>query len=449
MFFIKEKLNKIMGIFKAYDIRGKYPEEINKEIAFKIGSAYGKLIVGKKIIVGSDARDSSIELKEALIAGLCKSGKKVIHIDLCTTPMLYFAVNHLEGDGGIMVTASHLGAGFNGMKMTREKSIPISHDTGIIDIEKMVQTEEYDPSDFSCESVDVKEDYLDFIVNKKISLRGKIVVDTGNGMVGLVIKEFLERLGVDYNLLYGDIDMNFPNHVANPIKTETLNDLCIAVKKEGALLGIAFDGDGDRMGLVDENGKIIPGDIIGALIALKILKNGPEKILYCIRSSKILQDVIKDNNGTPIKSRVGHSFIKEVMRREDVAFALENSGHFYFRETYYVESSLRAVMKILEMVSETGKNLSELVKPLQKYFKTDEINFRVEDKKGKMAEIEKIYTEKGAEIEKIDGVTVEFNDWWFNLRSSNTENLLRLNLEADTKELMEEKTKEVEEIIKS
>jgi len=422
------------AIFKAYDIRGRYPEEVNREIAFKIGSAYGKLVTGKTIVVASDARESSPEIKDAIISGLYQSGKEIIDIGLSSTPMFYFAVNHLEAEGGIIVTASHLGKEFNGFKMVREKAIPISYDTGIAKIEEMVKTGGYNPSKYSTVKKDVKEAYLDFIVQKKIKIEGKIVVDTGNGMMGQVIKEFLERLGVNYAGLYFEVDCSFPNHVANPLKEETLNDLRNKLEEEDAILGVAFDGDGDRLGILDENGELIPGDFLTAIIAKRVLKDGPKKILYDLRSSKVVPEIIEDCGGEPVKSRIGHSFIKQRMRDENIFFSGELSGHFYFKETFNVESSLTALIKILETLSETGKTMSELVKPLKKYWKTDEINFEVDDKKEKLEEIEKIYSEKGTKIEKIDGVTVEFEDWWFNLRASNTENLLRLNLEADTKE---------------
>lgn len=437
-----------MGIFKAYDIRGKCPEEINKELAFKIGVVFGKIIEGKRIVIGSDARESSPELKDALMSGLHQTGKEIIDIGLSTTPMFYFAVNKLEGDGGIIITASHLGPEYNGLKLVREKAIPISYDTGIGEIEEMVKKEGYKPSEYSCIKKDIREDYLNFLVKNRTEFRGKIVVDTGNGMTGLVIKDVLERLGIDYRGLYFDVDCTFPNHEANPLKKETLSELRDVLKMEDAVLGVAFDGDGDRIGILDENGEFIPGDILTALIAKNILKDGPEKILYDLRSSKVVPEIIKSLGGVPIKSRVGHSFIKKSMRDEDIAFAGELSGHFYFKNFFYSECSLMALMHILEIVSESGKKLSELVKVLKKYWKTEEINFEVKNKKDKMNEIEKLYSEREAKIEKIDGVTVEFEEWWFNLRPSNTEDLLRLNLEAETKELMEEKVREVEEIIK-
>ncbi|HDI02764.1 MAG TPA: phosphomannomutase/phosphoglucomutase, partial [Candidatus Aenigmarchaeota archaeon] len=258
----------------------------------------------------------------------------------------------------------------------------------------------------------------------------------------------LERLGIEYKGLYLDVDCSFPNHEANPIKEETLKDLKEAVKREGALLGIAFDGDGDRLGVVDENGSVVPGDFLIALIAKNILRKGGAKILYDLRSSKVVPEVIREMGGIPVKSRVGHSFISRKMKEEDIEFGGELSGHFYFKKTFYVESSILALINLLELISRENAKLSELVKPLKRYYKSGEVNFEVRDKEGKLKEIEEIYRERGAKIEKIDGVTVEFEDWWFNLRPSNTEDLLRLNLEAKTRELMEEKLKEVEEIIR-
>jgi len=437
-----------MGIFRAYDIRGKYPEEINSEIVFKIGCAFGKFINGKKIVVGSDARESSPELKQALVAGLNKAGKEVIDIGFSTTPMFYFAVNHLGADGGVMVTASHLGKEYNGLKLVEKGALSLTYDSGIGEIEKMVEKETYEEVEGRATKIDVKKDYLDFLVKERMELKGKIVVDAGNGMMGLVIGEVLERLGIEYKGLYLDVDCSFPNHEANPIKEETLKDLKEAVKREGALLGIAFDGDGDRLGVVDENGSVVPGDFLIALMAKNILRKGGAKILYDLRSSKVVPEVIREMGGIPVKSRVGHSFISRKMKEEDIEFGGELSGHFYFKKTFYVESSILALINLLELISRENAKLSELVKPLKRYYKSGEVNFEVRDKEGKLKEIEEIYRERGAKIEKIDGVTVEFEDWWFNLRPSNTEDLLRLNLEAKTRELMEEKLKEVEEIIR-
>jgi len=436
-----------MVIFRAYDIRGKYPHEINGEIAFKIGAAFGKFIEGNRIIIGSDARESSPELKKALISGLGPD-KEIIDIGLSTTPMFYFAMNHLRGDAGLMITASHLGAEYNGLKLVESGGISFTYDNGIGKIEKMVENEEYVPRESRCVEKDVRKKYLDFIANEKINLNGRIAVDTGNGMMGLLIKDVLERLGIDYIPLYFDIDLSFPNHEANPLKTGTLKELKNTVTTNGAILGVAFDGDGDRIGILDENGKFVPGDILIAIIAESILEGGPEKILYDLRSSKVVPETIEKLGGTPIKSRVGHSFISRRMKKDDIFFGGELSGHFYFKNSFYVESSLMTLIGILKILSSTGKKMSELVEPLKKYHKTEEINFKVKDKKGKLDEIEKIYSERECIIEKIDGLSVTFPEWWFNIRPSNTEDLLRLNLEADTEDLMREKTKEVEDIIK-
>jgi len=436
-----------MSIFRAYDIRGKYPSEINEEIAFKIGSAFGKFIKGKKVVVGRDARESSPELRNAVMSGLFSVGKEIIDIDLSTTPMFYFAVNWLEADGGVMITASHLGPKFNGLKLVGKGGLSLTYDSGIGKIEKAVKEEKYMPCKYDVVKKDVKEDYLNFLLKEKINFNGKIVVDTGNGMMGLVIKDVLNRLNVEYTGLYLDVDCSFSHHEANPLKEETLLELKKVVKKEGASLGIAFDGDGDRLGVVDEKGEPIYGDFLIAIIAKNILKKGPAKILYDLRSSRVVPETIKEMGGIPIKSRVGHSYISRKMKEEDIDFGGELSGHFYFKKTFYVESSILALINILALISDSGMKISELVKPLKKYYKSGEVNFKVKDKEGKLREIESIYAEKGAKIEKLDGITVEFKDWWFNVRSSNTEDVLRLNLEADTEELMKEKLGEVEKII--
>ncbi len=436
------------GIFKAYDIRGKYPYEINKEIAFKIGKAFGGLIKENKIVVGMDARKSSDEIKDGILSGLYQTGKEIIDIGFSTTPMFYFAVNKLKADGGIMITASHLGAEFNGIKAVRKNAVPLVYDTGISKIEEGVKEMDYKYADYSVNKIDIKEDFVQFMASKKINYNGKIVVDPGNGMVGLFIKDFLEKMNINYETIYSEVDCTFPNHEANPIKESNLQKLKEFVLKQKADFGVAFDGDGDRIGFVDEKGNFVTSEIILSIIAKNVLKKEKGKILYNLTVSKIVPETILKFGGVPIKSRVGHSFIQKRMREEDVIFGGESSGHFYFKDCFYAESTLKALVNLLEVLSNSGKKLSEVVKPFKKYYKIIETNYEVKDKEGKISEIEKYYSKTDAKIEKIDGMTVEFENWWFNLRPSNTEDLLRLNLEGKTKEIMEDKLKEVESLIK-
>lgn len=439
-----------MKIFRAYDIRGKYPKEINEKIAFKIGSAFGKFIKGDKIVIGRDARESSPSLRDSLVSGLCSSGKKVLDIGLSTTPMCYFAINELGENGGIMITASHNPAEYNGFKLEREKATSLSYETGIKEIEEMVKKEKYEKTKPKAEKIDIKKKYIDLLLKNieknKINIDGKVVVDTGNGMSGLILDNVLKKLDVDYIPLYFDVDCSFPNHQADPLVEKNLKDLKKTMKEKNAILGIAFDGDGDRVIFVDENKKTIAGDFITALISKDILKKNKEKIVYDLRSSKVVPEKIKEWGGIPIKSRIGHSYIKQKMREEDIVFGGEVSGHYYFRKFFYSESSIFAVGKILKLIS-NDKKISKLTKPFKKYYRSGEINFKVKNKKEKIKEAEDFFSRKGGKISKLDGITLEFGNWWFNLRPSNTEDLLRLNLEAKSKKLLEEKLKEMKEVI--
>lgn len=457
-------MNLHTEIFKAYDIRGTYPEQINKEFAFLFGRAYLDFIKelsskeNPKIIIGRDTRPSSPEIFNGLVSGINREGGEVISVGQSSTPMLYFATNFLSGDGGLMITASHNPAGYNGLKVVREKAIPIGGESGFEQIkEKAVE--------FKNSNLEIKErlefqkreiysDYISFLTkDQKVNFGGKVVVDPGNGMQGLILKEVLNKLEVDYCPLYFEPDCTFPNHESNPLKEETLHDLKETMKEKGASLGIAFDGDGDRVAFVDEKRNTIGGDFITALLSKKRLeKKESGSIVYDLRSSKIVPEVIKENGGTPIKSRVGHSFIKVTMRENNSIFAGELSSHFYYPFEFnngvaYFESSTRAMIEVLETLSKTEKNLSEIIAPFRKYFQSGEINFEVEDKEETIKRIAEEYP-KG-EISRLDGLTVEFDKWWFNLRPSNTEPLLRLNLEADTEQLMKEKIEEIKSLVQS
>ncbi|MFB6088818.1 MAG: phosphomannomutase/phosphoglucomutase [Candidatus Aenigmatarchaeota archaeon] len=442
-----------MTIFRFYDVRGRYPEELGEKTAFKIGSAFANFLNGDKVVVGRDARKSSDKIKNSLISGLYSGDKEVLDMGLSTTPMFYFAANSLDVDGGVMITASHLVGSYNGFKFVGEDGFPISSDSGLNDIEEMSRKEKYEFVRPNYSKIDVQEDYLDFFSDIEIDLDGKIVVDTSNGMAGLTYGKLLQKIGMKYVPINFKVDCRFPNHKADPLVESNLSQLKKRTEAEShlwdnILFGVMLDGDGDRIGFVDEKGESIQGDIITALIAKKKLQEGKEKVLYDARSSKIIPEVVEENGGEAIETRVGHSFIKDKMREVDAGFAGEVSGHYYFRDFFYSESPILTVVSVLKMISSTGKKLSELVKPLQKYAKTEELNYRVKDKKSKMEEIEDKYS-SAAEIYKLDGLTVKFDDWWFNLRPSRTEDFLRLNLEANNEELMESKTDEIEKIIKN
>lgn len=442
------------GIFKAYDVRGKYPAEINEDWAFRIGSAFGKFIEGKNIVIGMDARDSSPSIKDAVIKGLCKEGIKVTDIGLCSTPMLYFAMIEWKMEGGIMISASHNPPEFNGIKMVKNVNgnvMQIGKDSGMPEIEKFSKEADLKQIDLKYEEKSILKEYVDYLLgrlNKKEGLR--IVVDYGNGVGSLAAKPFFEKTDFEVYHVNEEPKPDFPSHDPNPHVKENFNQLIEEVKKRKADLGIFFDGDADRGIPVDEKGTELRGDVLIGILALDILKIYPgENIFYDLRCSKTLAEEIIKAGGKPIKMKVGNPYYKEKLIEEGGALGAETSGHMMYKEHSCIDDGLYAMIKLINIMTNSGKKLSELETPFTKYSKTYEINIKVKDKRGRLEKIEKFYREKKAEIEKIDGVTVVFPRWWFNVRASNTEDLLRLNLEADTEELKEEKLREVEEILKS
>lgn len=452
------KINE--SIFRSYDIRGLHPAEINKETAYLIGKAYIRWLKRQtpnakyQILVSRDMRDSSPELSKELIRGLTESGANVVNIGLSTTPMHYFGINFLNTDGGIMITASHNPAEYNGFKVSLAKAVPVGKDSGLEEIKKIAldQKESINVIANKTGTVaqkDILKDYVSFLTkDRKLNKNLKLVVDAGNGMAGLVLPKIFEKLDIkNYEPLYFNLDGNFPNHEANPLKEETLTELKRKVLENKADLGIAFDGDGDRAGFVTNNGEAVRGDYIIALIAGLLLKeNANGKIIYDVRSSRSVKEFIEKKGGIPLRGKVGHSFMKERLRKEGILFGGELSMHYYFQEFFNCDSGELAMIKVLELLSESGKNLAELILPLQKYFQSGELNYEVGDKEAKIKEIEGKFSD--GKIDYLDGLTVEYLDWWFNLRASGTEPFLRLNIEANTKELLEKKQKLLTEIIK-
>ncbi|MDP3697389.1 MAG: phosphomannomutase/phosphoglucomutase [Candidatus Taylorbacteria bacterium] len=445
------------NIFKAYDIRGVYPEEINKEIAFKIGGATVKFLQsknpGKKLdlVVGEDCRLSSPTLRGAVIDAATKAGAKVYYIGFCTTPLFYFSVNKLKADGGIMVTASHNPPQYGGLKIVASDSKPIGADTGLKEIEKMSQEKFEFVAGGTIEEVNLVSDYIDFLIAES-GLRPKetklkVVIDAGNGMTPIVLNSLMDKLGVPYTPIYFKIDCSFPNHSPDISRREALADLVEKVKELGADLGVAFDGDGDRIMFVDGNGEIIRAEYILALLFKKYsgFFNKP-KTVYDLRISKSVKELFGSRG---IVSRPGHSFIKKVMRENNADLGGELSGHFFFKKMRYAESSVLVMLKIFKIMSENGKPISELIKPFQKYWHSGEINMEIQNKEQGAMIIQKLKEKyKDGKIGELDGVTAEYGSWWFNVRPSNTEPIVRLVVEADTRELMQGKVKELMEEIK-
>jgi phosphomannomutase len=436
------------GIFKAYDIRGIYGETLTDELAEKIGRAYATFLKPGKVVVGMDMRPHSKPLFEALARGLTRQGCDVIGLGLCSTPMSYFANGSLGADGSIMITASHNPGEWNGFKPCRAQAVPISGATGILDIEKIVETGAFDPpaaKPGTVSTYDVVPAYVAFVQSKvKPPARLKVAIDFANSM-GILEALCLKGL-LEVDPLFDTLDGTFPNHEANPLKTETLEALQAKIRGGSYAFGVAFDGDADRAGFVDEKGDVVPMDIITALVAQSVLQKQKGVIFYDLRSSWAVKEVIEESGGTARMSRVGHAFIKQQMRDAGALFAGELSGHYYFKDNYFTESSAMAVLSVADIVARAGKPLSELIRPIQRYFASGEINSEVHDPQKVLKAIRAGYAD-GTLIE-LDGVSVEYADWWFNVRCSNTEPLVRLNLEARTKARMEQKRDELLRLIR-
>ena len=436
------------GIFKAYDIRGVYPVDLNRSMAEKIGQAYAVFTGAKTVVVGRDMRPHSQDMFEGLASGLVKMGCKVIDLGLCSTPMSYFANGTLKADGSIMITASHNPGEWNGFKLCRANAVPISGATGIMDIEKLVVADNFTPAAVpgTVEKYDIAPEYGAFL--RKFAKFGdkklKIVVDYANAMGSSEIAGIEDMFEIVP--MYKELDGTFPNHEANPLHLATLDAIRAKVKEVGADFGAAFDGDADRCGFIDNNGEIIPMDLFTALIAQDILADGPATILYDLRSSRAVKECIEENGGKAIMSRVGHAFIKQQMRETGAVFAGELSGHYYFKENFTAESQGLALIKLTNLIVKSGKKVSELVTPLLRYSSSGEINSRVADAAAVLAEIKSKYSD--GESYELDGFSVEYADWHFNVRCSNTEPLLRLIVEAKDEKLMAAKRDELLQIIR-
>lgn len=440
------------GIFKAYDIRGIYPTELNEEVAYFIGRAFASFLSAERVIVGRDMRTSGPSIFEAVTRGLMEQGADVINVGMVSTDQYYFACSKL-GLPGMMVTASHNPKQYNGFKMVRQMPYLLSGDAGIQDLRRLVENEEFSaPTRVgSMSEIDLSDEFVEAVL-ALIDLPSikplKVIADTGNGMVGPILKRVYERLPVELIGLYLDPDGTLPNHGLDPLQPENRAELQQRVVSERADIGFAFDGDGDRFFTIDNRGEFISGDFMTALLGQYYLEKYPgAKILYDVRASWAVPELITEAGGTPLMERVGHAFIKERMSNEGAVFAGEVTGHYYFKDFNYADSGIIPSLIILEMLSEKGKRMSELLAPLEAtYFISGEINTRVADVKAVLATLAERY--RDAEHGQMDGLSVTYPDWHFNVRGSNTEPLLRLNLEGRTKELMEQKRDEVLEIIR-
>lgn len=440
-------------IFKAYDIRGVYGKDFDEKDAYKIGRATIEVLKLKTIALGRDARASSPALFEAFAKGATEAGADVIDLGLLTTPMVYFASWHLDVDAAVSITASHNPPEYNGMKIALKNALPVGEKSGLFDIRDRVLagTLEQPEAVGMLSTQDIKPAYYKHFASfaRLGNTKFKVVIDCANAMGILelpIFKMFPEN--IELVTMYDDLDHPFSAHEANPLKTETLDELREQVVKEKADLGIAFDGDADRVGFVDETGEIIPMDHMTGIIAKEVLKSHPGAVILSdLRSSRAVKEVIEEAGGIAKECKVGHANIKQQMRDESAVFAGELSGHYYFLENSYAEAGSLAALLILSVMSETHQTASELARDLKRYAHSGEINSEVKDKDAILKKLEEHY--RDGKISYLDGIKIDFPDWWLNVRPSNTEPLLRLNLEANTQELMEQKRDEVLGIIRS
>ncbi len=448
------------NVFKANDIRGVYGKDIDEDLAYKVARAVVEFLKCKEIFVGRDMRLSSSSLFRAVAKGIVDSGCGVMDLGLVDTPQIYFASGYYKKPG-IMLTASHNPAEYNGIKIVKEEAKPIDMQTGLDKIKEIIEKEDFLISSNKGKIIrkDIFKEYKKFALSfiKLQKIRDiKIVVDAGNGMASSVVPKIYRDLEINYLPLDFKLDGKFPHHVPNPVIKKNIIDLIQKVKKEKADFGVAFDGDMDRVAFVDEKGRAVNPSFIGALLVKYFLQNYKRKekqgIVFTSATSKIVKDIILKYKGKPLRERVGHAFIKCRMRKENALFGMEHSAHYYFRNNYYADSGLITSLLVLEIYSQAkklGMKFSELIKEFDVYSQADEISIKLKDNENIVQKIERYYrAKKPKKIDHFDGLSIEFDDYWFSVRKSNTEPLLRVNLEAIDGMTMREKLREVLRLVK-
>jgi phosphomannomutase len=444
------------SVFKAYDVRGIYPTELDEDGAYRVGRAYAEHFEPHTVAIGHDMRVSAPAMYAAVVDGVADAGADVVELGLVGTEMLYHAVSELGLDGGVCVTASHNPKEYTGMKIVRRGALPVGGDSGLAEIRALAGTE-FGPT--AQRGSVRREDVWPSFVAKVLSFVDveaikplRVVVDAANGMAGVMLPPVLERLPqLQVVRCYFELDGSFPNHEPNPLLPENREFIIAKVVEEKADLGVAYDGDADRCFFVDDSGEFIPGDFVTALLAEAVLSKAPgEKVIYDVRASWAVPETIRRSGGEPLVNRVGHAFIKQRMRAEDAVFAGEVSAHYYFRDFSQADTGVVPFLVMLELLSRSDATFSELLRPYrERFFLTGEINTPVADVPLKLQELKERYTAEGGRVSHLDGVSIDFEDWHFNVRPSNTEPLLRLNLEALSEERMLEKRNEVLAVIRA
>ena len=429
-------MSDLEKIFKAYDVRGVVPDELDEGVAEAVGAAFVRVTGAKAIVTMHDMRTSSEPLAEALGRGAASQGADVLHGGLGSTDMAYYASGSL-GIPGAMLTASHNPAKYNGIKLCKAGAKPVGIETGLAEVKELVKNgvPAFDGEPGTITHTDLLPGYAEYL-KKLVDILGirplKVVVDAGNGMAGHTVPQVFEGLPVDVVPLYFELDGTFPNHEANPIDPENLRDLQKAVKEHNADIGLAFDGDADRCFVVDERGEIVSPSVLTALIAARELAREPgAAVIHNLITSRAVPELISEHGGTPVRTRVGHSFIKAKMAETNAVFGGEHSGHFYFRDFWFADSGMLAALHTLAALGHDERPLSEVLREFSRYVASGEINSEVQDQSAATATVRNVYAERtGVTFDELDGLTVAAEDWWFNLRPSNTEPLLRLNVEA-------------------
>jgi phosphomannomutase len=443
-------MGKPADVFKAYDIRGTVPDQLDAPLCRAIGAAMARFAGSPRLLMVRDMRESGVELSEAFAEGARNEGVAVTDLGMASTDFLYFATGHLNAPGA-MFTASHNPAQYNGIKLCLSGARPIGRDTGLSEIEALTESLLADPPPLGPlapldhgDLLDEWSAHVHSFVDVSALAPLRVVADTANGMGGLVVPRVMKGLPFTVDILFPELDGSFPNHPADPIQPENLKDLKVAVLDLGADVGLAFDGDADRVFLIDERAQPVSGSLTTALVAASMLEKHPHSIvLYNLICSHVVPEVIEEHGGVPVRTQVGHSFIKQVMADTGAIFGGEHSGHYYYRDNYRADSGIITALVVLELMSKSGKPLSELLAPFQRYVDSGEINTEVSDPPLVVEAVARFEESRGNAIDRLDGLTVEHDDWWYNLRPSNTEPLLRLNVEARTEEECAAGVKEV------
>ena len=423
-------------IFKAYDVRGTYPDQINEAVARAVGSAFATFVKAPTIVIARDMRPSGVDLCDAFADGARALGVRVVDLGLASTDFLYYATGHLDTPGA-MFTASHNPAQYNGIKLCLAGAKPIGVETGLVEIEALTNTFLEAPAEgelASLEHLDLMDAWVEHVhsfIDVKALRPLKIVADAANGMGGFIAPKVFAALPFDVEILYGELDGTFPNHPADPLNPENLVDLQRRVLETGADIGLAFDGDADRVFLIDEHAQPISGSTTTAMVAKVMLGRHPgATILYNLICSKSVPEIIEENGGVALKTRVGHSYIKQVMADTGAVFGGEHSGHYYYRDNFRADSGIITALVVLELLCQSSASLSQVVRPFQRYADSGEINTRVDSPAATVERISAQLRATGVDVDDLDGLTADYGSWWFNLRPSNTEPLLRLNVEA-------------------